>query len=140
VKDTNKVRVEEKCEAAPEGASSVLEHRPKKVPSKSEKKASSIALDNLNVQLGDIDAFTPSYNDSEAHGGYNRQTPDRFSGERDDSLMRSLIQDYAIELKDGSGAPSGNFFLNQEGARGVCNEVLTNNQHLSSAKATAFLD
>jgi hypothetical protein len=45
----------------------------------------------MNIQMNQIDAFTPSYNDAEAHGGYDRSTPDRFSGERDDSLMRSLI-------------------------------------------------
>jgi len=66
--------------------------------------------------LNKIDAFTPSYDDADAHGGYDRQTPSRFSGERDDSLMRSLINNYAIELKDKDGQPTGNFFLDQDGA------------------------
>ena len=67
-KDPVEEKEEAKAAAAPEGASSVLEHRPKREPSKSEKGAS-IMSDALNVQLQGIDAFTASYDDAEAHGG-----------------------------------------------------------------------
>ena len=39
---------------------------------------------------------------SEAHGGYDRVMPDRFSAERDDRLMNSLVGGYAREIKDKS--------------------------------------
>ena len=53
--------------------------------------------------------------------------------------MRSLINNYAVELKDADGRPSGNFFLDQAGARDACTEVLTNNQHYSADKARSFM-
>ena len=86
---------------------------------------------DAQVQTNGIDAFTPSYDDAEAHGGYDRQTPERFQGERDDSLMRSLINTYAIELKNKDGGPSGNFFLDNSGAKEACAEVLKNNAHFT---------
>jgi hypothetical protein len=49
-KDPVEEKEEAKAAAAPEGASSVLENRPKREPSKSEKGAS-IMSDALNVQL-----------------------------------------------------------------------------------------
>jgi hypothetical protein len=47
-KDANEEKEEAKAAAAPEGASSVLENRPKKVPSASEKKATMMS-DSMNV-------------------------------------------------------------------------------------------
>ena len=129
-KDPNEEKEEAKAAAAEPGASSVLENRPKKEKTPSEKGASKLS-DSLMVQMNGIDAFTPSYNDAEAHGGYDRQTPERFAGERDDSLMRSLINNYSIELKNKDGSPSGNFFLDNSGAKEACQEVLKNNSHLS---------
>ena len=53
--------------------------------------------------------------------------------------MRSLINNYAIELKDKKGAPTGNFFLDQDGAKEACLEVLKNNSHLDASKASGFM-
>jgi hypothetical protein len=138
-KDAVEEREEAKAAAAPEGASSVLENRPKRAPSKSEKGATMMS-DAMNVQIEGIDAFSPAYNDADAHGGYDRQTPARFAGERDDSLMRSLINNYSVELKDKDGKPTGNFFLDQQGARDACNEVLLNNSHFSADKARNWMN
>ena len=49
-KDAREEQEEAKAAAAPEGASSVLENRPKREPSKSEKGAT-IMSDAMNVQL-----------------------------------------------------------------------------------------
>jgi len=46
------------------------------------------------------DEFPASMDGSEAHGGYDRQMPNRFSAERDDRLMNSLVGKYAREVKD----------------------------------------
>jgi len=54
--------------------------------------------------------------------------------------MRSLINDFAVELKDKDGKPSGNFFLDQNGAKEACNEVLLNNQHYSAGNASSFMN
>jgi hypothetical protein len=46
---------------------------------------------------------------------YSRVVPERFSLERDDRLMNSLISNYAVELrKDGTN--TGLFYLDKEGA------------------------
>jgi len=44
--------------------------------------------------------------------------------------MRSLINNYALELKDKDGKPTGNFFLDKDAASDACKEVLKNNSHL----------
>ena len=77
--------------------------------------------DWTNVQLSDIEAFTPG--NSDAQGGYERVTPDRFTEERDDTLMRSMIENYAIEFKDKDGKPSGHFFFNKAAAKDASSEV-----------------
>lgn len=38
--------------------------------------------------------------------------------------MRSLINTYAIEQRDESGNPSGNFYLDRAGVEKVANEVV----------------
>jgi len=53
--------------------------------------------------------------------------------------MRSLINNYAIELKDKDGRPTGNFYLDNGGAKDACTEVLKNNSHLKDDKASAFM-
>ena len=86
---------------------------------------SSSSSSDEDVQLGDIDAFTPVYSDTDAQGGYERVVPGRFSEERDDTLMRSLIENYAIEMKNPTdGKPSGHFFFNKVAAKDASTEVV----------------
>jgi len=61
--------------------------------------------------------------------------PERFAEERDDSLMRSLIDNYALELKT-DGAPSGHFYLDQAGASAVCEEVLRTHGNITNNAAS----
>ena len=49
------------------------------------------------VQYDEVPA---SMDGAEAHGGYKREVPDRFSAERDDRLMNSLYKSYSREIKD----------------------------------------
>ena len=58
--------------------------------------------------------------------------PERFSEERDDRLMNSLIQNYAIEMKDKDGNPTGHMYCDRDGALAVSKEVV--NTHFSSDK------
>ena len=46
---------------------------------------------------------------------YVRKVPERFTQERDDRLMNSLISNYALELRK-DGVATGLFYLDKEGA------------------------
>ncbi len=50
--------------------------------------------------------------------------PDRFSDSKDDLLMRSLIRTYAIEGRASDGKPTGKFYLDFNGVKGVAKEVV----------------
>ena len=56
--------------------------------------------DEDDEQAVQYDEVPASMDGSEAHGGYKREMPDRFSAERDDRLMNSLTANYAREIKD----------------------------------------
>ena len=66
-----------------------------------EEGSESESSDDENVQLkGDDYDEVPAYMDkADAHGGYKRVVPDRFTEERDDKLMESVIANYAREIK-----------------------------------------
>lgn len=53
--------------------------------------------------------------------------------------MRSLINNYALELKDKDGKATGNFFLDKDGAMDACREVLKNNAHYSVDKVSSWM-
>ena len=54
---------------------------------------------------------------------YDRVTPDNFSADSDDLLMRSLIQKYSIEGRSDD-LPDGNFVLSRDGATQAATEVV----------------
>ena len=70
----------------------------------------------------DIEDLPAELDGYEAFGGYTRHVPQRFTQEKDDRLMDSLIQKYAIEMKV-DGKETREFFLNKEGAQAVADEV-----------------
>lgn len=53
--------------------------------------------------------------------------------------MNSMINNYALELKDKDGKPTGHFFLDKGAAQGVCEEVLKNNSHWNAGKADKWI-
>ena len=55
--------------------------------------------------------------------GYKRFMPNRFSEERDDRLMNSMVGEYAREVFNGD-KPTGHLFLNKADARNAANEVI----------------
>lgn len=71
--------------------------------------------------------------------GYKRQMPNRFTQERDDRLMNSLIQNYALEMKDEKGLPSGHFFLDKDAAKKACKEVIMSHWKYDEAKAKSYI-
>ena len=48
--------------------------------------------------------------------------PERFTKERDDRLMNSILDKYSIETSE-DGVKTGHFFCNREGAQALSNEV-----------------
>ena len=60
---------------------------------------------------------------SPAHGGYDRKVPSKYSTERDDRLMNSVISNYAREVKV-NGQLTGQFFLNKKDAKRLYQEHL----------------
>ena len=95
--------------------------------------------DEVNVQIEKFENFTPKFDEAETNGGYKREIPDRFVEERDDQLMNSLIKNYALEMKDDTGRPSGHMFLDQDGARSVSNEVVHTHFHFNDDQAQKYL-
>jgi len=69
---------------------------------------------------------------------YRRVVPVRFSADSDDLFMRSMIQNYAAELKDDDGVPTGKFYLNSASARRAGEEVVATHKGLSGADAKSY--
>ena len=81
--------------------------------------------DHLNVQIrGDDYGEVPAFMDgADTAGGYKRNIPERFSEERDDLLMESIIEKYAREIKV-QGKLTGVMMLNLDDAKQLAAEVL----------------
>ena len=73
-------------------------------------------------------------------GNYTRTVPERFMGAGDDTLMRSIIEKYAVETKDKDGKPTGQFFLDKAGASTLATEVVGTHLKKSGADLTKYLD
>lgn len=54
--------------------------------------------------------------------------------------MRSMIMNYAAELKDDDGVPTGQFFMNSASTRRAGAEVLGTHKGLKGAENKAYLD
>ena len=78
-----------------------------------------------NLQLGAAPTYgeVPAYMDgADTAGGYERLVPGRFSEERDDRLMNSIVSKYAREIKV-AGKLTGVMMLNLEDATALAAEV-----------------
>ena len=95
--------------------------------------------DSKDVQLNDFDHFVPNFDGADANKGYYRETPEEFTEERDDRLMNSLINTYALEMKDDQGRPSGHFFFDKDAARAVSNEVVHTHFQYDDDKTNDYL-
>ena len=77
---------------------------------------------------------------SPSHGGYARGVPDRFTQERDDRLMNSIIANYAREIKV-NGQLTGHYFLNKDDALSLYNEHMASHKQFGYNKvANDFQD
>merc|ERR1711934_650337 len=91
-----------------------------------------------------------SVKDGKEDGKYERQVTAHFSGDSDDIFMRSMIKNYAVELRtdtetldDGTkigGEPTGKFMMTEANALGAAKEVLNTHKGLSGDALSAYLD
>ena len=69
---------------------------------------------------------------------YKRDIPDRFEEEADDTLMRSMYENYAFEGKKDH-LPTGHFWLDKSGARKASKEVVMTHLKMKDAEAESYL-
>ena len=74
---------------------------------------------------------------ADERGGYQRKVPGRFTEERDDRLMNSLISKYAREVRR-DGHNTGHMFCNKEDAKAVADEVLANHKDNTAVDKVDF--
>lgn len=96
--------------------------------------------------MGDPEYFTPFEKGQLGAKEYKRVVPARFESDGDDIFMRSMIENYALELKkDGekddplTGSPTGKFFLDETGARAAASEVLATHKGLKGGALADYL-
>jgi hypothetical protein len=70
---------------------------------------------------------------------YNRVVPGQFTEEKDDRLMNSLISKYSIEGND-MDQPTGQFYLDKDGAKAVCQEVVQTHFGFHGAKRDNYVN
>merc|ERR1712167_454357 len=94
--------------------------------------------DEENVQVGKCDdcyGEVPAYMDkADTTGGYKRVIPGRFTEERDDRLMNSIIKTYAREIQV-KGALTGVMMLNEGDACALADEVKRTHKGMGYAEA-----
>merc|ERR1712159_391472 len=69
-----------------------------------------------------------------------RSVPSQFSEGKDDLLVKSLIQNYAVEAIDADGAPNGDFYLTKDGAKDAASEIVETHLGYTGDKADAFIN
>ena len=76
-------------------------------------------------------------------GGYRtymRDVPDRFETEADDTLMRSLYQNYATEGADpATQVPNGHYWVTRANAEAVSREVIATHLGIKDDAADAYI-
>ena len=83
--------------------------------------------------------------------GYERVVPTRFSTGDDDIFMRSMVANYALEVKacdhddddkivKGTCKPTGKFVMNEAGTKAAASEVLATHKGLKGDALKAYLD
>jgi len=92
------------------------------------------------VQTGDV--FYPFEKGMLGGAAYERVIPAHFGGDGDDLFMRSVLKNYALELKtdDDDKKPTGKFILDEVQAKAVASEVLATHKGLSGNKLKEYLD
>ena len=70
---------------------------------------------------------------------YKRDIPARFTEDTDDTLMKSMYENYATEGKDATGQPNGHFWVTEEDAKRAADEVIGTHLHLADSAKESYL-
>ena len=65
--------------------------------------------------------------------------PARFSADSDDLFMRSVVNNYSTEGKDGDGAATGVFTMSEGQGKALASEVLATHKGLAGPALAAYL-
>ena len=87
-------------------------------------------------EYGEMPAYLAG---SPSAGGYERVIPGRFTQERDDRLMNSLIGKYAREVKL-DGKLTGQMFCNRDDAKAVLQEVISTHPKMGYKSLSGDID
>ena len=71
---------------------------------------------------------------------YDRVIPARFSADSDDLFMRSMLKNYAVEVADKDGVPTGVFIMDKPAARAAATEILGTHKKMDGAAISAYLN
>lgn len=76
---------------------------------------------------------------------YERETPERYDKDGDDTLMKSLIDKYAVEgntdkIHKGKGDPNGKFYVDKANLYAASQEVVNTHLGLDGEKRDKFVD
>jgi len=76
---------------------------------------------------------------------YERETPERYDKDGDDTLMKSLISKYAVEgntdvIHKGKGEPNGKFYVDKANLYAASQEVVETHLNLDAAKRDTYVD
>ena len=87
--------------------------------------------------------FEANHDDFEGYeglGNYDRQVPAHFSADSDDLFMRSMINNYALELTTPEGKPTGNFVFKKTQAFMAAQEVVGTHLKLQGKAKEDYLN
>ena len=92
------------------------------------------------VQTGDV--FYPFEKGMLGGAAYERKIPAHFGGDGDDLFMRSVLKNYALELKsdDDDKAPTGKFVLDEVQGKALASEVLATHKGLSGKALGEYMN
>lgn len=76
---------------------------------------------------------------------YERETPEVYDKDGDDTLMKSLIDKYAVEgntdkIHKGKGEPNGKFYVDKSNLYAASQEVVSTHLNLDGEKCDKFVD
>ena len=71
---------------------------------------------------------------------YDRVIPGRFQTESDDQFMRSMLNNYAVEVADKDGVPTGVFIMDKKAAKAAANEILSTHKKMDSPAISSYLN
>jgi hypothetical protein len=92
--------------------------------------SSSSSSEDEDLQLNDFRPGAP----------YDRVIPARFSADTDDLFMRSMLKNYAVEVADKDGVPTGVFIMDKPAARAAAVEILGTHKKMNAAAIEAYLN